>query len=168
MKHAAGVFMKLTFVAAVAKNGVIGSHNALPWYIPEDLKHFKRVTIGKPCLMGRNSFDSIMLKLGKPLPDRLNVVITRQTDWKAPEGVLVFNSIEAALEGLKDKEEVMVTGGGQIYAQLIDKADKLILTHVHKEIDGDVLFRKIDYSQWKEISREDHGEFSWVEYERVK
>lgn len=156
--------MKLILVAAVAQNGVIGSHNALPWYIPEDLKHFKQVTVGKTVLMGKNTFDSVMNRLKKPLPDRTNVVITRQMDWQAPTGVLVYHSIEDALEGLKDKDEVMVAGGGQIFSQLIDKADKLILTEVHKEVDGDVLFPKVDKSVWKEISREDHEEFSFVEY----
>lgn len=157
--------MKLTFVAAVAQNGVIGSHNALPWYIPEDLKHFKDVTIGKTVLMGKNTFDSVMNRLKKPLPERTNVVITRQMDWQAPAGVLVYHSIEEALEGLKDTDEVMVAGGGQIFTQMMDRADKLILTEVHKEVDGDVLFPKVDKNIWKEISREDHlPEFSFVEY----
>ncbi|MBX4187369.1 MAG: dihydrofolate reductase [Candidatus Doudnabacteria bacterium] len=157
--------MKLTFVAAVAKNGVIGSHNALPWYIPEDLKHFKAVTVGKIVLMGKNTFDSVMNRIKKPLPERTNVVITRQMDWSAPEGVLVYHSIEEALDALKDKDEVMVAGGGQIFSQLMDKADKLILTEVHKEIDGDVFFPNVDKSIWKEVSREDHlPEFSFVIY----
>ncbi len=158
--------MKLTLVAAVAKNRVIGSHNALPWYIPEDLKHFKQVTVGKTVLMGKNTFDSIMKRLKKPLPERTNVVITRQMDWEAPEGVLVFHSLEDALEGLKDHKEVMVAGGGQVFSQLIDKADKLILTEVNKEVDGDVLFPDVDKAIWKEFTREDHDEFSFVEYER--
>ncbi len=158
--------MKLTLVAAVAKNGVIGKADALPWYIPEDLKHFKQVTIGKTVLMGKNTFESVLNRLKKPLPERTNVVITRQADYKAPEGVIVYHSIEDALEGLKDTEEVMVAGGGQIYSQLIDKADKLLLTEVHKEVDGDVLFPKVDKNIWKETSREDHSEFSFVEYER--
>ncbi|HEX9504310.1 MAG TPA: dihydrofolate reductase [Patescibacteria group bacterium] len=156
--------MKLILVAAVAQNGVIGSHNALPWYIPEDLKHFKQVTVGKVVLMGKNTFDSIMNRLKKPLPERTNVVITRQMDWQAPEGVLVYHSIEEALEALKDNDEVMVAGGGQIFSQVMDKADKLILTEVHKEVDGDVFFPKVDRNIWKEISREDHEEFSFVEY----
>jgi dihydrofolate reductase len=158
--------MKLTLVAAVAENNVIGSHNALPWYLPEDLKHFKQVTVGKTVLMGKNTFDSIMDRLKKPLPERTNVVITRQMDYQAPEGVIVYHSLEEALEGLKDTPEVMVAGGGQIFNQLMDKADKLILTEVHKEVDGDVLFPNVDKNVWKEISREDHPEFSFVEYER--
>src|SRR6185369_15082418 len=100
--------MRLTLVAAVAKNAVIGSHNALPWYIPEDLKHFKQVTDGKLVLMGRNTFDSIMNRIHKPLPNRINVVITRNLELKLPDGVLVFRSVEDALEYLQDRDEVMV------------------------------------------------------------
>ena len=158
--------MKLTIVAAVASNGVIGSHNALPWYIPEDLKHFKQVTDGKVVLMGRNTFDSIMNRLHKPLPNRINVVITRNLELKLPEGVLAFRDVESALSFLSDRDEVMVAGGGQIFSQLMDKADKLILTEVHKEVDGDVLFPRVDKSVWKETTREDHDEFSFVEYIR--
>lgn len=159
--------MRLTLVAAVAKNGIIGSHNALPWYIPEDLKHFKQVTVGKTVLMGKNTFNSIMNRLKKPLPERTNVVISRQMDFQPPEGVIIYHSLDEALEGLKETPEVMVAGGGQIFSQLIEKADKLILTEVHKEVDGDVFFPKVDKSFWKEISREDHPEFSFVEYERM-
>ena len=91
-----------------------------------------------------------------------------QKDLKLPEEVLVFNSIESALEGLKDTDEVWVIGGGQIYSQLIGKADKMVLTEVHKEVDGDVLFPEWSKNDWKEISREDFPEFSFVEYERIK
>ncbi|MDP3993474.1 MAG: dihydrofolate reductase [Candidatus Doudnabacteria bacterium] len=160
--------MKLTFVVAVSRNGVIGSHNALPWYIPEDLKHFKDVTKGKTVLMGRNTFDSIINRIGKPLPERTNVVVSRQPEFKAPGGVVVYPSIEEALEGLKDVDEVMVAGGGQIYSQLIDKADKLLITEVHKEIDGDVMFPPVDPLMWQKVSSDDHGEFTWVEYVRKK
>lgn len=159
--------MKLTLVAAVAKNGVIGAKNALPWYIPEDLKHFKQVTVGKTVLMGKNTFDSIIKHLKKPLPERVNVVVSRQKDIQVPEGVMVYDDLEKAIVGLKDTPEVMVAGGGQIFNQLIDKADKLILTEVHKEVEGDVFFPKVDKATWKEVAREDHPEFSFVEYERA-
>jgi len=158
--------MKLTLVAAVAKNGVIGASNALPWYIPEDLKHFKQVSTGKTVLMGRNTFDSIMERLKKPLPDRINVVVTRNLDFKAPDGVLVFRDLDSALTYLSDRDEVIVAGGGQIYSQTINRADKLILTEVDKEIEGDVYFPEYDKTNWKETQREDINGFSWVEYER--
>ncbi len=163
--------MKITFVVAVAKNGVIGSHNTLPWYIPEDLKHFKQVTDGKTVLMGKNTFDSVMNRLKKPLPNRRNVVITRNMDYKAPEGVLVFHDIETALNELsKDTDELMVGGGSQIYAQLLemDKVDKMIITEVNYEVDGDVIFPKVDWSQWKKISEDPREDFSFVEYERIR
>ena len=160
--------MKLTFVVAIAKNRVIGSHNALPWYIPEDLKHFKEVTIGKAVLMGKNTFDSIIKRLGKPLPERKNFVVSRDPDFRTRAGVTVYRSLDGALEGLKNEPEVMVIGGGQIYSQLINKADKLILTEIHQEVDGDVFFPEYDKSQWQEIKREDRDRFSWVEYERTK
>jgi dihydrofolate reductase len=153
--------------AAVAQNGVIGSHNALPWYIPEDLKNFKKLTMGKTVLMGKNTYDSIINRLGKPLPGRKSVVISRQTDLVLPPEVLLFHDLPSALEALKETDEVWVIGGGQIYSQLIDKADKMVLTEVHKEVDGDVLFPNWNKADWKETSREDHPEFSFVEYEKI-
>lgn len=162
--------MKISFVVAVSENGVIGSHNAIPWLIPEDLKHFKKVTMGHVCLMGKHTFDSVMSYLKKPLPGRTNVVITRQTDVVFPDEVVVYHSIDDALKEI-NTEELMVIGGGQIYKQLFDmnKVDKLYLTRVHKHIDGDVLFPVVDWSKWKETAREDHlPEFSFLEYERIK
>lgn len=157
----------ISIIAAVAQNGVIGSKNALPWYIPEDLKHFKKITTGKVVLMGRNTFDSVMARLGKPLPDRTNVVISRSADFKPPADVLVFHDLHSAFDFLKDKGEIMIIGGGQIYNQTIEKCDKLYITEVHKEVEGDVTFPNIDKTIWKETSREDHDEYSFVEYNRI-
>jgi dihydrofolate reductase len=159
--------MIISIIAAVAKNGVIGSQNSLPWYIKEDLKHFKDITTGHTVLMGKNTYDSIVNRIGKPLPNRKNVVVSRQAEFQPIEGVFVYRSLEEALEALKNDGEVFVAGGGQIFNQLIDKADKLYLTEVHKEVDGDVLFPEVDLSKWKKIDREDHNEFSFVEYERI-
>jgi len=161
--------MKISFVVAVAKNGVIGSHNALPFYIPEDLKHFKEITTGHTVLMGKNTFDSIMKQLGKPLPNRKNVVITRHMDYQVPEGVMVYHDLETALKELEPTtDELMIAGGGQIYQQLWDmgKVDKLYITHVHKEVDGDVMFPNLDLSKWKKVSEDKHEEFTWAVYER--
>jgi dihydrofolate reductase len=160
--------MKLSLVAAVAKNGVIGSKNGLPWYIPEDLKHYKQVTMGHTMVMGRKTFESILKSLGKPLPGRKNVVITRTADYSVPEGVLVFPNIDSALEAVNDDGEVFINGGGEIYNQTIDKVEKLYLTEVHEDKDGDVFFPKYDKTKWREISREDREGFSWVEYERLE
>ena len=159
--------MKISFVVAVSENGVIGSHNAIPWLIPEDLKHFKQVTMGHVCLMGKHTFDSIMSYLKKPLPGRTNVVISRQKDLVLPEGVITYDSLDKALQEIKT-DELMVIGGGQIYQQLYDKGlvDKLYMTHVHKHIDGDVLFPNVDWAKWIETKKEDHDGFSFLEYER--
>ena len=159
--------MPLAIIAAVAKNNVIGKRNALPWYIPEDLKRFKLLTTGKTVLMGRKTSDSIIQNLGKPLPNRKNVVITSQSDYRVPDGVVVYNNLKKALEELKN-EEVMVSGGGEIYKQTIDFAEKLYITHVDKEVDGDVFFPEIDSNKWKKISEEKHEGFSFTEYERIR
>ncbi len=156
----------ISIIAAVADNGVIGAKNQLPWYLPEDLKHFKQLTVGKTVLMGRNTYDSIIERLGKPLPDRITAVISRRTDLKVAEGVMLFQNLETALQILADTKELMIAGGAQIFQQTIDKADRLYITEVHKFVEGDVLFPEIDKKIWKETSREDHEGFSFVTYER--
>lgn len=153
--------MKIALVVAVSRNGVIGKDNALPWHLPEDLKFFKRVTLHKPVIMGRKTYDSI----GKPLVQRVNIVITRSKDYNAP-GTLVVNSLEAALErcasllrlkGAPQDSEVSVIGGAQIFADALPIADRLYFTEVHADIDGDVFFPPFDRSEWVEVSREDHA-----------
>ncbi|MBI3952776.1 MAG: dihydrofolate reductase [Candidatus Doudnabacteria bacterium] len=163
--------MIISFVVAVAKNGVIGNRNSLPFYIPEDLKHFKKITDGHTVLMGRNTYDSIIKRLGKPLPNRVNVVITRQADFKPAEGVLVFHDINLAIakfmsDGL---DELMVIGGAQIYKQLADmgKVDKIYMTHVHQEVEGDVKFPDIDLTKWKKINQDARDKFTWAVYEKI-
>ncbi len=166
--------MTLCLVVAAAENGVIGRNNQLPWYLPEDLKHFKRVTLGKPVIMGRKTWESI----GRPLPGRTNIVITRQPDYLA-EGARVVDSLEAALElaegvALIDgADEVMVIGGADIYRLALPRADRVYLTEVHAEVEGDAFFPDWDRSHWREVSRErqparDESEYaySFVTYER--
>ena len=157
--------MKISFVAAVAKNNVIGKENDLPWDLPEDLKHFKEITSGGTVLMGRKTFESIMSRNGKPLPNRVNVVLTRDKNYKAPVGVLVFNDVDEAL-GKLDCEELFVIGGGQIYELFMDRADKLYVTHVDQEIDGDVFFPPIDWDLWKIVDEIAHDGYKFVDYER--
>lgn len=157
--------MSISFVVAVAKNNVIGKENTLPWYLPEDLKRFKALTTGKTVLMGRKTFESILKKLGKPLPQRVNVVITRDENYKAPEGVVVYNDLKTALDVFKN-EEVMVIGGGQIYRQTIDLADTLYVTHVDEEIAGDVFFPTIDPAVWQKTDEEKHDSFTFATYKR--
>ncbi len=155
----------ITLIAAVSDNGVIGSHNELPWYIPEDLQHFKQLTTGKTVVMGTKTFESIMKRLGKPLPNRTNVVLTRQEHPDLPEGVRVIHEPKEALE--LPAEDLMIIGGGQVYAQFIELADKLELTHVHQTVEGDIRFPEIDWSQWRKISDEPHDGFSFATYERA-
>ena len=156
----------ISIIAAVAKNGVIGNNNGLPWYIPEDLKHYKQITTGHTMIMGRKTFESIMKSLGKPLPNRKNVVVTRNIGYKVPQEVLVYSSIEDALEATKDDGEVFINGGGEIYAQTFKLADKLYLTELHEDKEGDVFFPEFDRERWNEISREKKEGFDWVVYEK--
>lgn len=148
--------MKLALVWAMAQNRVIGRNNALPWHLPEDLKYFKRITMGKPIIMGRKTFESI----GKPLPGRTNIVVTRNPDWHH-DGVKVVSSLEAARElcesiaEIDGTEEAMVIGGAEIYRQALPLADRLYLTEVHAEVNGDTVFPDFDRSQWQETARED-------------
>lgn len=154
-----------SLIAAVAKNNCIGKNNKLPWDIPEDLEHFKKLTMGKTCLMGLTTFESIIKYLGKPLPGRKTVVLTRNQNFQAPAGVRVFNSLDKAWEELKD-EDVFVCGGANIYAQTINRVDALYITKVNQDVDGDVFFPEIDENIWKEVEREDHDKFSFIKYEK--
>jgi dihydrofolate reductase len=149
----------ITLVAAVAQNGVIGRDGGLPWRLSSDLKRFKANTIGRPVIMGRKTFQSI----GKPLPGRDNIVVTRDLSF-APEGVFIAPDIGAAIELGRAKAkgsgaaEICVIGGGEIYRQTFDLADRLIVTFVDAEIEGDTYFPKIDSIQWKEVFSESHPE----------
>ncbi|MGF1605052.1 MAG: dihydrofolate reductase [Rhodothalassiaceae bacterium] len=143
--------MIVTLIAARASNGVIGRSGGLPWRLPEDLKRFKSLTLNKPVIMGRKTYDSI----GKPLARRRNVVITRQRDWRAP-GVERAGSLKAALDLCADAPELMVIGGAQIYGQALPLARRLELTEVQADIDGDTYFPPIGESDWIETFREPH------------
>ncbi|MCK8082895.1 MULTISPECIES: type 3 dihydrofolate reductase [Vibrio] len=127
--------MIISMIAAMANNRVIGKDNQMPWHLPADFVWFKRSTMGKPVVMGRKTYDSI----GRPLPGRLNVVISRDESLKI-EGVTTVTSIEQALELLSDVEEVMIIGGGSIYESCLPKADKLYLTYIDFDVDGDTQF----------------------------
>lgn len=142
---------RLSLIAAVAQNRVIGVHNTLPWHLPADLKHFRRLTSGHPILMGRRNYESI----GRPLPERDNIVITRQPDYRAP-GCRVVHSLEAALAAASGAPEIFVIGGAELYAQTLARADRLYLTWVHAEIAGDTFFPEFDLHDWHENARERH------------
>ncbi|WAG06867.1 type 3 dihydrofolate reductase [Aeromonas jandaei] len=145
--------MKISMIAAMAHDRVIGKDNQMPWHMPADLAHFKRVTLGKPVLMGRKTFESI----GRPLPGRRNLVISRNPDYQA-EGIEVVGSVEGALALLADNEvaEVMVIGGGHLYAELLPKADCLYLTRIELEVEGDTRFPAFADEQWQCVEREVH------------
>lgn len=140
----------IALIAAMADNRVIGINNQLPWHLPADLKHFKQLTLGKPVLMGRRTFESI----GRPLPGRLNIVVTRDRGF-SPPGVVVAPSIEAALGHAEDAAEVMVIGGASFYAQTLPLAQRLYLTLIHGEFTGDAFFPAWDPREWVEVNRED-------------
>jgi dihydrofolate reductase len=141
----------ISLIAAMARNRVIGMDNAMPWHLPADLAHFKRVTLGNTVIMGRHTFESI----GRPLPGRQNIIVSRQDGYRA-EGCMVVNSVDAALEAA-DSDEVMIIGGGQLYADMLHRADRLYLTLIDAELDGDTYFPDYEVYDWREIERETHG-----------
>lgn len=155
-----------SLIAAVADNGCIGKNNKIPWNIPEDFQYFKKTTMGKTCLMGQSTFESILNYLGKPLPGRKTVVLSKDPHFKVPQRVRIFHDLEKAFEELGN-EDVFICGGASIYAQTIDRVDKLYITYVHRIVDGDTFFPQIKKDMWKEISRENHKEFSFVTYSRT-
>lgn len=157
--------MPFSLIAAVAKNNCIGIKNKIPWNIPEDFQYFKNTTMGKTCLMGQATFESIMGYLGKPLPGRQTVVVTLDKNFKTPEGVRIFYSLDEAFEKLKD-EDVFVCGGASIYRQTINRVDHLYITLVNQKPDGDVFFPDIDQKIWKEVWREDHNDFSFLKFNK--
>ncbi len=166
--------MRVVLVAAVARNGIIGANGGLPWRLSSDLKRFKALTWGKPLVMGRKTFESI----GRALPGRETIVVTRDPAF-APSGGLVAHDLDAALELAAERanamgaDEIIIGGGAEIYAQTIASADRLSITQVALDANGEAHFPPIDHHDWREISREtgEHGarddaDFAFVEYER--
>jgi dihydrofolate reductase len=160
---------RISVIAALAKNRVIGIENRLPWRLPEDLAHFKALTLNHPILMGRKTFES----LGRPLPGRTNIVITRNPNY-CKDGCLVAASLPAAIALCKDADELFVIGGAELYAQAIPLADRLYLTEVDVEVEGDAWFPDYDKAAFREASRAtQRGEkgdaltFDFVVYERA-
>jgi len=142
----------ISLVAAMDRNRVIGADGAMPWYLPNDLRWFKSVTLGKPVVMGRGTWEAI----GRALPGRTNVVVTRRSDLQAP-GATVVHSLEAALETVRDDAEIMIIGGAQLFQQTIHFADRLYLTVIDAAFDGDVWFPLFDTSEWRETHRADQA-----------
>ena len=151
---------KISIIAAVAKNGVIGVNNSLPWYLPDDLKHFKDKTLGKAVLMGRKTFES----LGGSLKERQNIILTRDPNYQAPNCEVV-SSIEEAKKIAKS-DEIMIIGGASLYAQTLPIANKMYLTLIDKEYEGDAFFPNYDKNDWVEVERDERDGFSFVTLER--
>ena len=161
--------MRIALIAAMAENRVIGRENRLPWRLPADLRRFKSLTMGKPVIMGRKTYESI----GKPLPGRSNIVVTRDPDYRA-QGCRVVHSLEQALEAAAGHDEVMVIGGAELYRQTLERAERTYLTMVKAELDGDALFPQIETRHWRELERESHRadekneyDYDFVTLERV-
>jgi dihydrofolate reductase len=151
---------RLVAVLAMAGNGVIGRDNALPWRLPADLRHFKALTLGKPVLMGRRTFES----LGRPLPGRENIVMTRDPGWSA-DGVTVVASIEEAMAAAGDAPELMVIGGAEVYRQCWPRLSRIELTRVHAAPAGDTRLDGVDWSGWQESAVEHHPADERNEYD---
>ena len=155
--------MTVTLVAAVARNGVIGADGGIPWQLPGEQGLFKELTLGHVLVMGRKTYESI----GRPLPERTTIVVTRQKDWKAAEGVLVAPSVPEAISLARTiDEEVFVVGGSQIYAEALPAADRLVLTWVEAAPEGDVHFPDVEWNDWREVEREEHQGWAVASYER--
>lgn len=151
--------MSITIVASLSRNGVIGKHNSLPWHIPEELKHFRRVTTGGTLVMGRKTFESI----GKPLPDRNTIVLTSDRNWSF-EGVDVIHDFDDVLT-MSEYVDLFIVGGGSVYQQFVDYADIMILSVIDMEIDGDTFFPTID-DDWELYSSDDFEQYTVKEYRK--
>ena len=161
---------RLAIVAAVARNGVIGAGNALPWHLPEDLKHFKALTTGHAVIMGRKTWESLPPRF-RPLPGRRNIVVTRDKTYRA-EGAVVVHSIEEATAKVSGSE-AFVIGGAELYALALPIADRLELTEIDADIEGDAFFPPLDRAQWREAARkagagEGDLRYAFVRYERTQ
>ncbi|HEX6299087.1 MAG TPA: dihydrofolate reductase [Acidimicrobiia bacterium] len=155
--------MQTVIVVAVARNGVIGVDGGLPWRIPEDMSRFKQLTMGHALVMGRATFESI----GRPLPGRTNIVLTRQPDW-SHEGVQVAGSLDEGLSMAAARDQdAFIAGGAEVYRQALEIADRIELTEVDERPEGDTWFPSVDWTQWREVSRQTRPGFSFVTYDRV-
>jgi len=162
--------MRISIIVAMADDSVIGKDNELPWHLPADLQHFKQITMGKPILMGRRTWESI----GRPLPGRTSIVITRDAGYSAP-GCIVVQSIEAALQAAaKQADEAMIIGGADLYGQMLSRTDTIYLTRVHAGFEGDTVFPQLEESEWREVERVDYEpdlknpwRYSFIRLERV-
>src|SRR5688572_12900955 len=141
--------MLVSIIVAVSENQVIGKNNQLPWHLPADLKYFKKLTTGHHMIMGRKTFESI----GKALPNRISIIITRNTAYPVPEGCILVHSLEEAIKAVKSDNEVFIIGGAEVIKKALDRAHRIYLTEIHAVIEGDTFLAPLDQSVWKEVSR---------------
>jgi len=161
--------MRLSLVAAVAANGVIGADREMPWHYPEDLAHFRETTVGHPVIMGRRTFESIAADLGGPLPDRQSIVLTSRPE-SLSDTVTAVSSLSEALEAVRahDADTAYVVGGGSVYRQFLPKADELVLTELDESYEGDTTFPTVDWDRWRVTERERYDLFDVVRYVRTQ
>ena len=157
--------MIISLIAAMDENRAIGYNNKLPWSLPSELRYFRETTKGKPVIMGRRTFESI----GRPMPERLNIIVTRDRNYKAGDCIVV-NNVEDALNAAKGSSEIMVIGGAQIYKEFLPRAHRMYLTLIDAEFEGDAYFPEYDKNEWKIINKEDNEHnglrYSFVDLER--
>jgi dihydrofolate reductase len=162
---------RIALVAAVGANGIIGAQGRIPWRIPEDLRHFKKLTLDKPCIMGRKTWESLPIK---PLPGRTNIVITRDVRFAAPAAVVAHSLEEAIVRARsEDTTEIAVIGGAEIYRMTLPRADAIHLTEVHADFDGDARFPVLEPGDWRETARVEHAGregpgYAFVTLERIR
>jgi dihydrofolate reductase len=156
--------MKVSLIVAISEDGTIGDKGKIPWHIREDLQRFKRLTMGHPIIMGRRTYESI----GKPLPGRTNIVLTQNPTFTVPPEVVIFVSLDAALDHCRGRnhDTVFIIGGRKVYQLALPLADKLFVTEVHQHVNGDTKFPDYDHREWTETARKDLPEYSFVEYVR--
>jgi len=141
----------ISLIAAMAKNRVIGYHNQLPWHLPADLKHFKAITLGKPIVMGRKTYESI----GKPLPERMNIILSTNASYQAP-GCYVVSNLDEAIQAASIAEEILIIGGARIYQAYLPLVQRMYLTFIDAEVEGDAFFPQFDEQTWNVVSKEDY------------
>ncbi|WP_247000333.1 dihydrofolate reductase [Halosolutus gelatinilyticus] len=167
--------LELVAIVAVAENGVIGKDGEMPWHIPEDLRHFKETTMDHPVVMGRVTYDGILEAIGEPLPGRTTIVLTSR-DLETPENVIVADGLDAAIEAAKTAaaerhggtDRAFVAGGATVYEQFLPAIDRLVVTEVHDDPDGDTRFPERDRDAWREVDRDNRDGFAFVTYDRRK
>lgn len=169
--HTRSSDLTLTLIAAVAENRVIGARGGMPWHYPADLSHFKETTTGHPVIVGRTTYESIVDRIGGPLPDRHTVVLSR-SDPDLPDGVEQATEFAEAIALARDAADecgvdtVYVIGGATVYEAALDRADRMVLTEIHESYEGDTHFPEWDAAEWTEVDRDDRDELSFVSYER--